>query len=187
MKSGIKVGDLMTRNYIYVSPDTNLKKCAEILVKKRVSSLIVKEKDELMGILTEKDIVWAIVKKSVKDLDKILAKDIAKRKVLTIKPGADILEALNRMKKEKVRRFPVIENGKVIGMITLKDILKIEPGLFELISETEKIKSETEKLKAGEKLKMKKKDGICEDCGEQDILYEFNNTWTCLDCYNKKV
>jgi len=186
METGIKVGDLMTRNFIFVSSDTNLKKCAETLVKKKVGSLIVKDKDDLKGILTEKDIVWAIVKKSVKDLDKILARDIAKRKVVTIKPSSDIIEALNRMKKEKVRRLPVIENNKVIGMLTLKDILKIDPDLYELIAETEKIKNETEKLKAGEKLKLKKKDGICEDCGEQDALYNTDGIWICLSCYNKR-
>lgn len=186
METGIRVGDLMTRNFIYVSPETNLKKCAETLVKKRVGSLIVKDKEKLTGILTEKDIVWAIVKKSVKDLEKILAKDLAKRKVITIKPSADIIEALNRMKKDKVRRLPVLENGKVIGMLTLKDILKIDPDLYELIAETEKIKNETEKLKAGEKLKLKKKDGICGECGEQETLYDIEGVWICLGCYNKR-
>lgn len=186
MKIGINVGDLMTRNFIYVSPKTNLKKCAETLIKKRVGSLIVKEGDLLKGILTEKDIVWAIVKKSAKDLDKIMAEDIANKKVLTIKPSADIMEALYRMKKDKVRRFPVLENGKVIGILTLKDILKIDPGLFELIAETVKIKDESAKLSAGEKLKVKRKEGICEECGEQDTLYNLDGQWICLSCYDSK-
>lgn len=186
MKTGISVGDLMTRNFVYVSPKTNLKKCAETLIKKRVGSLIVKEGDFLKGILTEKDIVWAIVKKSVSDLEKINAEDIANKKVLTIKPSADILEALDRMKKDKVRRFPVLENGKVIGILTLKDILKIDPGLFELISETVKIKNESAKLAAGEKLKIKRKEGICGECGEQDTLYNLDGEWICLSCYNSK-
>jgi len=186
MEIGISVGDLMTRNFIYVSPKTNLKKCAETMIKKRVGSLIVKEGDELKGILTEKDIVWAIVKKSVKDLEKIMAEDIANRKVITIKPSADIIEALNRMKKDKVRRLPVVENGKVIGLLTLKDILKIDPNLYELISETVKIKEESAKLSSGEKLKLKRKEGSCNSCGQLDTIYLVDGDWLCISCFNSK-
>ena len=54
MDTGIKVGDLMTRNFIWVKPETDLKKCAKTMIKKRVGSLIIKEGDKLKGILTEK-------------------------------------------------------------------------------------------------------------------------------------
>ncbi len=185
-KTGVKVGDLMTRNFVYVSPDTDLKKCAKTMVKKRVGSLIIKEGDTLKGILTEKDIIWAIVKKSKKDLDKILAKDLMKRKDVVIKPSADIVEALERMKKKKIRRLPVVENKKVIGMLTIKDILRIDPGLYELIAENMKIKEETEKLKRGEKMRIERKQGLCEECGEFDLLYNDDGRWLCWDCYNKK-
>jgi len=186
MITGVKVGDLMTRNFIYVSPDTNLKKCATTMVKKRVGSLIVKEKDKLRGILTEKDILWAVVKKSRKELDKIFAKDLMKRKVVTIKPSVDIVGALKKMKKTKVRRLPVVESGKVIGMLTLNDVLKIDPGLFELIAETVKIKEETSKLNKREKVKIPKKEGVCEECGEFDLLYKVDDQWLCEECYEKR-
>ena len=186
MKTGIKVGELMTRNFIYVAPNTNLKKCAETMVKKRVGSLIIKENQELKGILTEKDIIWAVVKKSKKDLDKILAKDLMKKKVVTISPYVDIVDALEKIKREKVRRLPVVENGKIIGLITLKDILKIDPGLFEVILETMKIKEEQAKLKRSERIKVPKKDGICEECGETTLLYQDDSQWICENCYNAR-
>jgi len=186
MKTGVKVGDLMTRNFIYVSPETNLKECSVVMAKKRVGSLIIKEGDKLRGILTEKDIIWAIVKKSPKDLVNILAKDLMKKKVVAIKPDADITEALERMKKKKVRRLPVLESGRVIGMITLNDIIKIDPGLFELIAENVKIKEETEKIARGSKIKGAKKDGTCEECGEFGLLFKDNGLWLCERCYNSK-
>jgi signal-transduction protein with cAMP-binding, CBS, and nucleotidyltransferase domain len=155
------------------------------MVKKRVGSLIVKDSDNLRGILTEKDILWAIVKKSVKDLSKFSARDLAKRKVITIKPGADIIEALQKMKREKVRRLPVIENGKVIGMLTMNDIIKVDPGLFELIAENVMVKEETEKLKQVS-IKTKKKEGVCEECGQLDTLYNSDGEWVCIGCYNSR-
>ncbi len=185
MDTGIKVGDIMTRNFIYVSPETNLRECAKTMIKKRVGSLIIKEEDKLKGILTEKDIIWAVVKKSKKDLKDIKAKDLMKRKVVTIKPDADITDAITRLRKKKVRRLPVVENGKLIGFLTTKDILKIDPGLFQMIAETIKIKEETAKLKRSD-IEAPRKQGICEECGDYDILYHDDAQWLCDKCYNKR-
>ncbi len=185
MDTGIKVGDLMTRNFIHASPDTNLKDCARIMVKKRVGSLIIKEDYKLKGILTEKDIIWAIVKKSKSDLKNIKAKALMRRKVVTIKPNADITDAMTKFRKKKIRKLPVVENGRLIGFLTTKDILRIDPGLFQMIAETIKIKEETAKLKRSD-IEAPRKQGICEECGEYDILYHDEAQWLCERCYNKR-
>ena len=186
METGVKVGDLMTRNFIWVKPDTNLKKCAKRMIKKRVGSLIVKDKDRLRGILTEKDIVWAVVKKSKKDLKNIIAKAVMKRKVVTIKPSADISDALKKFRKKKVRRLPVVEKKKVIGMLTTKDVFKIDPGLFESMIQTQKIREESKKLKHSPRMRAPRKQGICEECGEQDLLYKDDAQWLCNLCFTKR-
>jgi len=185
MDTGVKVGDLMTRNFVHVAPETDLQTCAKTMVKKRVGSLIVKEGDKLKGILTEKDIIWAIVKKSKKDLKNIQAKALMKRKVITIKPSADITEAMTKFRKKKVRRLPVVEKGKLIGFLTDKDILKIDPGLFQMIAQTMKIKEETEKLSRSS-IVAPRKQGICEECGDYEILYHDEAQWLCETCYNKR-
>jgi len=185
MEMGVKVGDVMTRNFVYVSPDTNLTECAKTLVKKRVGSLIIKEGDKLQGILTEKDIIWAVVKKSVKSLKDIKAKDLMKRKVVTIKPSEDLTDAIQLFRKKKVRRLPVVENGMVIGMITMNDILRIDPGLFQMIAETIKIKEETEKIKR-RGIASSRKYGVCQECGEYGLLYEDADQWLCDACYTKR-
>jgi len=175
----------MTRNFIYTSPDANLKECARQMVKKRVGSLVIKEGDTLRGILTEKDIIWAIVKKSKDDLENIKAKDLMRRKVTTIKPGADITEAMNKFKKKKFRRLPVVERKRLIGLITTNDILKIDPGLFQAIAETIKIKEEKAKFKR-QGISAKRKSGICEECGEFELLYKDEAQWLCDVCYDKR-
>jgi len=185
METGVKVGDLMTRNFVYVSPETDLRECATTLVKKRVGSLIIKEGDKLQGILTEKDIIWAIVKKSAKSLKDIKAKDLMKRKVVTIKPSEDLIEAIQKFRKKHVRRLPVVENGKVIGMITSNDIIRVDPGLFEMIAETIKIKEETEKIKR-RGITASRKYGVCQECGDYDLLYEDSEQWLCDVCYTKR-
>ncbi len=184
---GLKVGELMTRNFVHVSPDTSLKQCARMMVKRHVGSLIIKEGEKLRGILTEKDMVWAIFKKSSKkDMSDIFAKDLMKRRVVTIKPSADVVDALKRFKKKKIRRLPVVERGKLIGMLTTNDILKIDPGLFQMIAETIKIKEETEKLKRSNNGGIPREQGICEECGVYDILYKDEAQWLCESCYDKR-
>lgn len=185
MDTGIKVGDLMTRNFVYVSPDTNLKECAKTLVKKRVGSLLVKEEDALKGILTEKDIIWAIVKKSYDNLENVKASALMKRKITTIKPGADITDALKKMKKKSVRRLPVVEKKKLIGYITANDILRIDPGLFQAIAQTIQIKEEKEKIKR-RGITAQRKSGICEECGTFELLYSDSPQWLCDECYSKR-
>lgn len=178
MKTGIKVGDIMTRSFVAVKPDTNLIDCAKEMIKKRVGSLVIKEGQKLLGLLTEKDIIWAITKKQ--NLNNIKASDIASKKIATIKPGADVAEAMERMKKLKFRRLPVIVNGNVVGMLTLKDILRIQPELYSNIYDIEKIREESEKLK-----RMKSpfsKEGRCEQCGDFDILYKTDSRLICEEC-----
>ena len=85
------------------------------------------------------------------------------------------------MKKLKFRRLPVTVDGNVIGMLTLKDILRIEPSLFSDINKIEQIKEESEKLK---RMKGERwiKDGVCEECGNSDILYKIDSRLMCLAC-----
>lgn len=181
MKIGVKVGDIMTRNFISVKPETSIMECAKKMVGKRVGSLILEEKNKLKGIVTEGDIIWAMTKKSRKELSKIKASEITPKKLVTIKPSADLYQALQKMKKTKYRWLPVTINKTVIGFLTLKDILKIEPSLFETAAEIMQIQEESEKLKrrkAGETFK----EGLCEECGNFSLLYKIDDRMMCESC-----
>lgn len=184
MDSGIKVGDIMTRDFIYASPNTDLKTCTKLMVRKKVGSLIIKEDEKLKGLLTEKIILWAVVKKSKSHLKDIKAKDVMKKKVITIKPSADIREAIDRFTKEKIRRLPVVEHGKVIGMLTQNDVLKIDPDLYGVIAESVQIREETEKLRRSES--PSEDYGICDGCGDYEMLKEEDGENLCENCSEEK-
>ena len=182
-KIGIKVGDIMTRNFISVKPDISISDCAKEMVKKHVGSLIVRENQVLKGILTEKDIVWVVVKKQ--DLSKIKARDIMTRRVVSIAPGKDISEAMDRITKTRFRVLPVTIQNRVIGVITLKDILRIQPSLSESLRESIQIKEETEKRKRSEAALTGEtwvKEGECVECGAYGLLYNIDNRLLCESC-----
>src|SRR3989338_7100992 len=104
MTTKIAVGDVMTRNFSAARPGTNLLDCTRQMVKQRVGCLLLVEKKKLVGLLTQKDILWAITKKPDIDLRTIRAVDVATTKVAVIKPSADIAQAFQ--KNEKLRLPP---------------------------------------------------------------------------------
>ena len=176
----IAVGDVMTRNFVSVSPQTNLFKCAKTMVKNRVASLILKESTRLKGILTSTDILWAITKKPDLDLKDVTAIEIATRKVAVIKPSADISQALRKMKAYNFRRLPVLSKGEIIGVITLKDILRINPDLYSELGELVEIREEARKLKQTEA--EWPSEGLCENCGAFSELLKVYDQLLCPDC-----
>jgi CBS domain-containing protein len=182
----IVVSDIMTREVITIKPDVNLLECAKKMVRKRVDSLLIVDKKRLVGFINQKDILWALIKKSKKGLAEIKAIDISPKKIATIKPFATIKEALIKMKKLKFNRLPVLHDKELVGIVTIKDILNFQPEFYPELEEFAKIREETKKLKKIKKAKDRKSahEGICEECGNQDILFKTNGMFICESCKN---
>jgi CBS domain-containing protein len=138
MKTGIKVIDAMTKKPVFITPDETIIKCTKLMLSKHVGSLVIKKEEKLLGFLTERDLVrvisFGIDPKTTK------VKQVMTTKMVTITPDRDIYDAIVLMNKEDVRRLPVILNNRIIGLITLRDILTIQPTLFELILDRVSIK-----------------------------------------------
>jgi CBS domain-containing protein len=183
----IVVADIMTRDPVTIGPEATLLDCAKMMVKKRVGSLLIVHQKKLSGFISEKDILWAMVKKSKDDLSKILALDIAPRKIATLNPFISIKEAVRKMKKLKFERLPVIHDGELVGIITSRDILEFYPELYSELDEFDKIREEYRKLLRVKKaqLMQKTRDGMCEECGKRDILYKVNGMLMCENCRSK--
>lgn len=176
----IAVGDIMTRNFVSAKPSESLHDCAKKLARERVNSLMITEGKKLIGILTARDILWAITKKPSIDLKKLRAIEIATRKVAVIKPSADLSQALRKMKALNFRRLPVLSRGEVIGVLTLKDILRIEPELYSEIKEFTEIREEERKVKeANESYPL---EGFCDNCGTFSDLLKVYDKLLCPDC-----
>ena len=186
MEIGVKVGDIMTRDFVSVKPDTSIVDCAKIMIKKRIGSLVLQEAGILKGLLTERDIIWAMTKKPVEELRNVKALELARKKITIIKPSADLYEALQKMRKSKYRWLPVVVKGRVIGFLTLKDILRIEPGLFDIAHShgVFQIKEEKDKLKRKENRRLggNYREDYCEECGNFDLLEKIDDRLICEGC-----
>jgi len=171
---------------ISIKPDENIEKCAQQMIEKRTGLLMVKENGTVDGLLSKKDIIWALTKKG--SLKEIKAKDIMSRKIITINPSKDIYDALVLMKDKKKRWLPVREQGKIIGLISINDILRIEPSLFDIAIQNNYIREEKEKLKKIKVIRDLERDdlllreGECNECGNEGILHRMKGRLLCDQC-----
>ena len=177
----ISVGDIMTRNFVSANPLSSLYDCAKKMAKERVNSLLITEGKRLVGIITARDILWVITKKPGLDLRKIKAIQIATRKLAVIKPSADISEALEKMKASNFRRLPVLAENEIIGVVTLKDILAVEPNLYaEMRYILDDVREENRKQEQTDT--SYPLEGLCENCGALSDLLKVEDQLLCQDC-----
>jgi signal-transduction protein with cAMP-binding, CBS, and nucleotidyltransferase domain len=139
MKTGIKVVDAMTRTPIKVGPNETLLNCAQKMMVGDVGSLIIEENGVLLGILTEKDIVNKVVSKNL-DIETTPVKKVMSTTMIKISPDLDLYDAIYFMSREGVRRLPVTDGDKLIGLLTYKDVLKIQPDLYDIFIEKFKLR-----------------------------------------------
>jgi len=176
----ISVGDIMTRNFVYETPQASLYDCAKKMARERVDSLMIVNGKKLVGILTSRDILWAITKKPKLDLKRIKGIEIAAKKLAVIKPSADISQAIEKMKASNFKRLPVISEGEILGVVTIKDILAIEPQLYAEIRSLMDVREESFKRKKAES--SFQIEGLCENCGALSDLLRVEGQLLCHDC-----
>lgn len=124
------VRDVMNKNVVVTEPNMKIAEAAELMSRYHIGSLVVtNKKGEVKGILTERDILTDVVAKG-KNLKHVLTRNIMTRDVMTIEPDKTIEEAANIMKKNKIKKLPVIENGKIVGIITASDIVTVQPAMM---------------------------------------------------------
>lgn len=177
----ILVVDVMTREPVTIFPDANLLDCAKMMVKKNVGSLIIVDKKKLVGFISQRDVLWALTKNPSGDLTKIKAIEISPKKIAVIKPDSTIKEAIEKMNRLKFERLPVVHENELVGVITAKDILSFHPEVYPEIEEFARIREEAEKLRRIKEAE-KRREGICEECGHQGILFRSNGMLVCESC-----
>lgn len=115
--------DLMTSPAECLSSDETLVTAARMLSKYDIGSMPVVDGDELVGILTDRDIVIQGVSKGL-DLSTATVGEIATSDVVTVEPDAGADAVAKLMSENQVRRLPVVENGSVIGVIAQADVAR---------------------------------------------------------------
>lgn len=116
-----KVGQMMTSPVKTVKPEVSLVEAAKMMIEGRVGALVVEMGPQEWGMITEKDIVKAVMNGgSVVDSSKVA--DFMTKKIVSVEPELPLVEASVLMRKEGVRRLPVVSGGQMVGIVTETDL-----------------------------------------------------------------
>ena len=120
------VKDVMTKNVITIDSNQTILDAFKLYRDTKVGSLIVTEHNQLVGIVTERDLIEKAIDK---DLKTTLVKDIMTSNIKTITPLDNIDTASNVMERYNVKKLPVIDDDNIAGIITINDIVHTKPEL----------------------------------------------------------
>jgi len=179
----MKVEKVMKKHVVTVEPDATMSKVSKILTNNRIGSVVILDnKKNPMGMVTTNDIVTLVSREE--DLKKIKVGEYwkkRKRPFVYVKPDDGINSIAKKMIKMGLKRFPVIEDGKLKGIISTKEIILVAPEMLELLSE--KLKAKVERVANPEEIIS----GVCENCGEySDELKNVNGRWYCPVCRDQE-
>jgi CBS domain-containing protein len=117
-----RVKDLMTKNVVTIDSDKTVTQAAALMSEKGIGDLVVMDDSTPVGIVTERDFVRRVLAEGRSADSKV--SEVMSHPLKVIDPGAPIKEAARRMVNNGIRRLPVIEDEKLVGIITVADFAK---------------------------------------------------------------
>ena len=119
----MQVSELMSTNIVAVSPDSTAAEAAKTMTHNDVGIVLVcGQKGSLQGVLTDRDIVTRCVAVQ-SDPVQTKVQDLMTRNVVTISPNEEMKTAADLLSGEQIRRIPVVEGTRVVGMLSLADLV----------------------------------------------------------------
>jgi CBS domain-containing protein len=122
-----------------VAESATLKECAELLEKRKVGAMVIlNEAGSLIGVISERDIVRNIAKSGAAALACRVG-EVMTRQVVTARPRDTVESAMARMTDRRIRHLPVLEGGRLVGVVSIGDLVKWR--LADAVAEVEAIRS----------------------------------------------
>jgi len=116
------IAKIMHKDVMSVRSTTSAQQCAVKMTKERVGCLIVLDKREPVGIITERGFA-DLVKKGNFDCKKVTAQDFMTKPIISIDANASYEKAMRVFDKEEIKRMPVTDDGDVVGLLTLRNLV----------------------------------------------------------------
>ena len=180
MTTRVLVRDIMNSPVISASPHDTIKDIAAKMKEERIGSIIIMEKEETVGIVTDWDIVSNAVVKDVKP--SLLKASEIMQKLHTIEGEEGVTEAARMLRQHNIKRLGVVYKNRLVGIISASDVIAVTPDLVDVISEKAALMRGEIGRSAGNV------SGYCDECGEwSDLLQYSEGTFTCEECRGETV
>ena len=119
------IGAIMTRDPITIRSDAPIKKALQTLIRKDIGSLIVVKNGEPVGIITERDVTRKSLRAAkAKRFYEGSVSQIMSGPLITVPPSTPVWQAFETMVTNKIRRLPVVQDGRLVGIVTERDLFR---------------------------------------------------------------
>ena len=115
------IADAMTVRVVTVKPDETVQLAIARMLEENVGAVAVCEGHRLVGIFTERDVLRLAGEGS--DFGELMLADVMTRRVATLTADVDIVDAARLMREKKIRHIPVVEDGNVLGIVGIRDVM----------------------------------------------------------------
>ena len=127
----IRMRDVMVKQVITTRKDSTVEEAVKLMNEREIGCLIVTENNRPIGILTERDLLKRILVKS-KDLKGMKVQDVMSMPLISVEPNVQIGDASRLMFQKNIKKMPIVKKGELVGLVTLTDILRIQPQLIKM-------------------------------------------------------
>jgi CBS domain-containing protein len=121
---GTSINEVMTRDVSACEPNATVADAAKLMAQEDVGPVPIVEDGRLVGIVTDRDIVVRVVAEG-RDPNATTVNEIASTELVTVSPDDDLDEALNLLAEHQVRRLPVVEGDRLVGIVAQADIARL--------------------------------------------------------------
>jgi CBS domain-containing protein len=121
---GTSIKEVMTRDVRACEPNATVADAAKVMAQEDVGPIPIVEDGRLVGIVTDRDIVVRVVAEG-RDPKTTTVNEIASTELVTVSPDDDLDEALNRLAERQIRRLPVVEGDRLVGIVAQADIARL--------------------------------------------------------------
>ncbi len=127
-----KLRKVMVEKVVTVEPSATLKKAAELMNMHEIGCLVVVHSGKPVGIITERDMLKRVICES-RESETVRVIEIMSKPVITASPNMRAGDATKLMLERNIKKLPVVENGQLVGLVTLTDLLR-SPGVIEFLN-----------------------------------------------------
>ncbi len=131
-KVSLKVEDVMVKEVVTISENASVKEAACIMNQFEIGSIIAVRKGKAIGIVTERDLLKRVIAEGM-DAKKTRVKDIMSSPLVVIAPDAELEEAMRLMFEKKIKKLVIVEQKRLIGVVSLTDIASCQPAIIKLL------------------------------------------------------
>ena len=143
----LKIENVMVGDVITVETEATVRQAVDLMNEHEIGCLIVVDEEEKpVGILTERDLLRRVLARR-KDPVRVKVSQIMSKPLITGTPHMDLETGVKLMFKKKIKKLPVVEDGQLVGLVTLTDIVRVQPQIIKVLKKLAKTELPPKRIK----------------------------------------